>query len=64
MVKNGDLVNVSKLGNGVQVILVPMNGVDSMASAGMAWVGSRYEMPEVNGISHFLEHMVFKGTKK
>src|SRR3972149_11941882 len=64
MVKNGDLVNISKLGNGVQVVLVPMNGVDSMASAVMVGVGSRYEMPEVNGISHFLEHMVFKGTKK
>src|SRR6201992_4052540 len=30
-----------------------------------AWIGSgsRYEAAEVNGISHFVEHMVFKGTK-
>ncbi len=27
-------------------------------------VGSRYELPEKNGISHFLEHMFFKGTRK
>ena len=29
------------------------------------WIraGSRHELPEVNGISHFVEHMVFKGTK-
>ena len=26
--------------------------------------GSKYETKEINGLSHFLEHMVFKGTKK
>ncbi|MFH0749826.1 MAG: pitrilysin family protein, partial [Candidatus Gottesmanbacteria bacterium] len=30
----------------------------------MVGVGSRYETPQINGISHLLEHMVFKGTKK
>src|SRR4029079_17159607 len=30
----------------------------------MVGVGSRYETPKINGISHFLEHMVFKGTQK
>ncbi len=50
--------------NGARLILVPMNGVKSIASAVMVGVGSRYETPEINGISHFLEHMVFKGTEK
>ena len=50
--------------NGARLILVPMNGVNSVASAVMVGVGSRYETLEINGISHFLEHMVFKGTEK
>lgn len=35
-----------------------------MATAVLVGVGSRYETPKINGISHFLEHMVFKGTTK
>lgn len=41
-----------------------MSGVNSMATAVMVAVGSRYENRKNNGVSHFLEHMVFKGTKK
>ncbi len=52
------------LPNGVRLMMIPMEGVNSVATSVMAGVGSRYETPEVNGISHFLEHMVFKGTKK
>ncbi len=52
------------LPNGVRLILVPMTGVNSVATSVMVGVGSRYETPMINGISHFLEHMVFKGTKK
>lgn len=50
--------------NGVRLLLVPVAGVNSVASAVLVGVGSRYETPEINGISHFLEHMVFKGTAK
>lgn len=52
------------LPNGLRLLLVPMNGVSSVATAVMVGVGSRYETPAINGVSHFLEHMVFKGTKK
>lgn len=52
------------LKNGVRLMLIPMTGVNSVATSVMVAVGSRYETPEVNGISHFLEHMVFKGTNK
>ena len=50
--------------NGVRLILVPVEGVNSVATSVMVAVGSRYETPAINGVSHFLEHMVFKGTKK
>lgn len=50
--------------NGVRLILVPMSGVNSVATAVMVGVGSRYETKANNGVSHFLEHMVFKGTQK
>jgi predicted Zn-dependent peptidase len=52
------------LPNGVRLILVPMNGVNSVATSVMVAVGSRYETAPISGISHFLEHMVFKGTEK
>ena len=52
------------LKNGVRLMMIPMVGVNSVATSVMVGVGSRYEMPQINGISHFLEHMVFKGTKK
>lgn len=53
-----------KLSNGVRVVEVPMQGVKSVALGVFSTVGSRYESAEDNGISHFLEHLVFKGTKK
>lgn len=57
-------VNYSKLKNGVRVLLVPMPGVESVTALIMCKTGSRNEMPLQAGISHVLEHMVFKGTKK
>ena len=50
------------LENGVRIIVEPIDYVRS-ASVGI-WVGcgSRHEPPELYGISHFIEHMVFKGT--
>src|SRR6201984_78069 len=52
-----------KLPNGLTVITEQMQHIRS-ASIGV-WVktGSRDEDPEWNGISHFIEHMVFKGTR-
>lgn len=46
------------------MILVPMPGVKSVTGLVMVRSGSRDEAPEQAGISHFLEHIVFKGTKK
>ncbi len=53
-----------RLENGVRVILVPMQGVESLAIGVYVGAGSREETWETSGLAHFLEHMVFKGTQK
>lgn len=57
-------VNYSKLRNGVRVLSVPMLGTDSVTAMILCKTGSRNEIIPQAGISHVLEHMVFKGTKK
>ena len=52
------------LQNGIRVITIPMESVKSATVLVLVGAGSRYETKENNGISHFLEHMAFKGTKK
>src|SRR5258708_23639368 len=52
------------LQNGLRVITVPMPSFESATVLVMVGAGSRYETKKNNGISHFLEHMAFKGTKK
>jgi predicted Zn-dependent peptidase len=49
--------------NGVRVVLENIPTVRSVAIGVWIGTGSRNETPENNGISHFLEHMFFKGTK-
>jgi predicted Zn-dependent peptidase len=50
------------LKNGVRVILVPQAGSVATTVAVLVEAGSKYETKDKNGISHFLEHMCFKGT--
>lgn len=50
------------LANGLTLIRVPMESVKSITALALVKVGSRYENAQNSGISHFLEHMVFKGT--
>ena len=54
--------NKTTLQNGLRVITVPMADNPSVTVLVMVQAGSKYETKENNGISHFLEHMVFKGT--
>src|SRR5690242_19076453 len=56
-------VESSTLPNGVRVITERMNHVRSVSLGIWIGTGSRREEPQENGISHFIEHMVFKGTK-
>ncbi len=55
---------IHSLKNGMKAILVPQKGAASMTIFVMVKVGSRYETKEINGASHFIEHLMFKGTKK
>jgi predicted Zn-dependent peptidase len=52
------------LGNGLQVIAELSDQAWSVASGFLVKTGSRDESPTVAGVSHFLEHMVFKGTPR
>jgi len=52
-----------KLPNGLTVITEQMQHIRSASIGIWLQTGSRDEAPEWNGISHFIEHMVFKGTK-
>ncbi len=52
------------LKNGLRVITIPISVVQSATTLVLVGAGSRYETRKNNGISHFLEHMAFKGTKK
>jgi predicted Zn-dependent peptidase len=53
----------SKLTNGINVVTFNMPYVNSVSINIIVKVGSRYESEQESGISHFLEHMAFKGTK-
>lgn len=52
-----------KLKNDIPVILEPMKGTDVVTALILFKVGSRNETKGINGISHFLEHLFFKGTE-
>jgi predicted Zn-dependent peptidase len=52
------------LKSGLKILVVPMPNLESATVAVWVKTGSRYEEKRVNGISHFLEHMVFKGSEK
>jgi predicted Zn-dependent peptidase len=51
-----------KLANGLQVIAETSPAARSVSLGFFVRTGSRDESPEVSGVTHFLEHMVFKGT--
>jgi predicted Zn-dependent peptidase len=52
-----------RLPNGLRVVLVPLPHARSAAVTIQVRVGSRYETAAKNGISHFLEHMLHRGTR-
>ncbi|MBI4038112.1 insulinase family protein [Candidatus Daviesbacteria bacterium] len=52
------------LKNGLTLITIPMPHLDSVTTLVAVGAGSRYETKKIKGISHFLEHMFFKGSRK
>jgi predicted Zn-dependent peptidase len=59
-----DKVKKKILKNGMQLLLVPQEGAESMTLLVLVKVGSRYETEKTAGAAHFIEHMMFKGTEK
>lgn len=51
------------LPSGLKVITAPMKGTQAMTLLVLVGTGSKYETKNINGISHYLEHLFFKGTK-
>jgi len=51
------------LKNGLRLVTVPMKDSQSAIALVLVEAGSDYESKEINGLSHFLEHMCFKGTE-
>lgn len=56
------LVNVYTCQNGVRIVYEHIPYVRSISVGIWVGAGSRFEQPEENGITHFIEHMLFKGT--
>lgn len=54
----------SKLPNGIRIATVEMPHMQSVAAGIWAGIGGRYESKKQSGISHFIEHLMFKGTKR
>lgn len=57
-------IEVSKLQNGFTVATDRMDHVETAAIGVWVGIGARHETPNLNGISHMLEHMAFKGTRR
>lgn len=54
----------TQLKNGLRIVTVPMKDRNSAGVAIWVKTGSRYETAGLSGVSHLLEHMLFKGTRK
>ena len=54
---------ISTLPNGIRVITSSRPEIETVSLGIWVNTGAAFEKPQLNGISHFLEHMVFKGTK-
>lgn len=50
--------------SGLRLVVIPMESTRTATVLVMVSTGSKYETKNINGISHFLEHMMFKGTEK
>lgn len=57
------MYNIFKLTNGIRLVCEKMPGVRSVSVGVWIKAGSMYETKKESGISHFIEHMLFKGTK-
>ena len=56
------MVHINTCQNGVRIVSEQIDHVRSLSVGIWVNAGSRYELPQENGITHFIEHMLFKGT--
>ena len=52
------------LPNGLRVVVIPMQATEAVTLSVLIGTGSKYEIKRINGVSHFLEHLFFKGSEK
>ncbi len=58
------MLHTTTLPSGLRVLTLPMDSSQTVSVMFMVRGGSRYEVFDMNGISHFMEHMFFKGGEK
>src|ERR1700691_3883707 len=58
------MYQVTRLENGVTVATAEMPHSPSVSLGIWVGVGGRYEPAPINGVSHFIEHLLFKGTRR
>ena len=52
------------LANGLRTVIIPMPATEAITLSVLIGTGSKYETKNINGVSHFLEHLFFKGSEK
>ncbi|HEX4355182.1 MAG TPA: pitrilysin family protein, partial [Polyangiales bacterium] len=63
-VRAGHMVHRAALPNGLSVVTVPQPHLHSASVAVLVKVGARHETARTNGVSHLLEHMLFRGSAR
>ena len=58
------MIEYKKFDNGLRLIINKMDNLMSVSAGILVKTGSANESQEENGISHFIEHVLFKGTSK
>jgi len=58
------MLSIQSMENGLRVVTYEMPQMRSASCTIWIGAGARYETPEISGVSHFIEHLLFKGTQK
>lgn len=58
------MLNQTKLSSGLRILTFTMTQTKAVSVSLIIGTGSRYELDELGGASHFIEHMLFKGTER
>jgi len=64
LINNLQKMKLQNLSHGLKLLAVPMKNTNTVTALVIVGTGTKYETKGINGISHFLEHMFFKGTIK